>query len=118
MNDRVSDLKDFVEDDNSRHGYVHPDDYKPGNILPRSTKDKILNSNASLLIDFCRQVGLGNANGRVGSDAGVGECTYVGSSGTSLIDYVLVSEDVLNNLCSFCVHDPNPLSDHCIIEFP
>ena len=23
----------------------------------------------------------------------------------------------MNNFCSFGVHDPNPLSDHCIIEF-
>ena len=58
MNARVSDLKDFVEDDNSRHVHALPDDYKPDNILPRSTKDKILNSNGSLLIDFCRQAGL------------------------------------------------------------
>ena len=39
------------------------------------------------------------ANGRIGSDAGVGECPYVGSSGTSLIDYVLVSEDLFVCLC-------------------
>ena len=43
MNARVSDMKDFVENDNSRHIYVLPVDYKPDNILPRSTNDKILN---------------------------------------------------------------------------
>ena len=117
MNARVSDLKDYVEDDYSRHVYALPDDYCPDNILPRSTKDNTLNPNGSVLIDFCRQSGLRIANGRVGSDAGVGECTYVGYGGTSLIDYVLVSEDLLNKFCSFDVHDPNPLSDHCIIEF-
>ena len=57
------------------------------------------------------------ANGQVGSDAGVGECTYVGSSGTSLIDYVLVSEELLTNFVTFDVFDPNPISDHCVIEF-
>ena len=57
------------------------------------------------------------ANGRVGSDAGVGECTYVGSSGAGLIDYVLVSEELLTNFVTFDVFDPNPISDHCVIEF-
>ena len=57
------------------------------------------------------------ANGRVESDAGTGECTYVGSSGTSLIDYVLVSEDLLKCFATFDVYDPNPVSDHCLIEF-
>ena len=42
MNARVSDLKDFVEDDNSRHVYAPHNDYNPDNILPRSTKDKYL----------------------------------------------------------------------------
>ena len=55
------------------------------------------------------------ANGRIGSDAGSGECTYVGSSGNSLIDYVLVSEDLRFDY--FDVFDPNPISDLCLIEF-
>ena len=75
------------------------------------------NSNGNLLIDFSRQTGLRIANGRVGSDAGIGECTYVGSSGTSLIDYVLVSEKLLKYFVTFDVFDPNPISDHCLIEF-
>ena len=48
----------------------------------------------------------------MGSDAGIGECTYVGSSGNSLIDYVLVSEDLRFN--TFDVFDQNHISDHCL----
>ena len=69
------------------------------------------------LIDFCRQSGMRIANGRVGSDAGVRECTYVESNGASLIDYVLASEELLTNFVTFDVFDPNPISDHCFIEF-
>ena len=72
MDARVSDWKDCVDDDFSRHMNALPDDYRSDKILPRSTKDKILNSNGSLLIDFCRQVSHRTANGRVGSDAAVG----------------------------------------------
>ena len=41
----------------------------------------------------------------------------MGSSGASLIDYVLVSEYVLKIFVTFDVFDPNPISDHCLIEF-
>ena len=57
------------------------------------------------------------ANGRIGDDADTGKCTYVGSAGSSLIDYVLVSENLFNCFSSFMVMDPNILSDHCTINF-
>ena len=117
LNARVSDMKDFVDADNSRHVYALPDDYNADKVLPRSSKDSKLNANGSLLIDFCRQTGLRIANDRVGSDSGVGECTYVGTGGSSLVDYVLVSEDLLQCFNEFTVHDPNPYTDHCVIEF-
>ena len=117
MNARVANMNDFVADDASRHIYALPDDYIVDNSVPRSSKDSKSNSNGNLLIDFCRQTGLRIANGRVGSDAYTGECTYVGSSGTSLVDYVLVSEDLLKCFVTFDVFDPNPISDHCLIEF-
>ena len=117
MNASVANMNDFVADDASRHMYALPDDYIVDNSVPRSSKDSKSNSNGNLLIDFCRQTGLRIANGRVGSDANTGECTYVGSSGTSLVDYVLVSEDLLKCFVTFDVFDPNPISDHCLIEF-
>ena len=117
MNARVADMNDFVADDASRHIYALPEDYIADYSLPRYSKDTKSNSNGIAMIDFCRQTGLRIANGRVGSDAGIGECTYLGSSGSSLIDYVLVSEDLLKCFASFDVYDPNPVSDHCLIEF-
>ena len=117
MNARVGEMNDFVADDACHHIYALPDDYIVDNSVPRISKDSKSNSNGSLMTDFCRQTGLRIANGRVGSDAGIGECTYVGSSGASLIDYVLVSEDLLKCFATFDVFDPNPISDHCLIEF-
>ena len=57
------------------------------------------------------------ANGRLGSDKGIGKYTYVGSTGRSVIDYVIVSPSLLNVISTFHVGDPNILSDHCVVNF-
>ena len=116
MNARVADTNDFVSGDASRHVYTLPKDNVAYNWLPRSSKETKLNSNGNLLIDFCRQTGLRIANGRVGSDAGIGECTYVGSRGASLIDYVLLSEDVLKK-CVWSEPNIGPLSYQIFVKF-
>lgn len=69
------------------------------------------------MIDFCRQTGLRVANGRVGEDKTCGRRTYMGNRGSSLINYVIVSEELLKAFSSFCVCDPNILSDHCVLNF-
>ena len=39
-------------------------------------------------------------------------------SGTSsLINYVLVTEDLLHCFNDFIVYFPDPISDHCVLEF-
>ena len=81
------------------------------------TSDSSVNDNGFLLIDFCIQTGLRVANGRVGEDATEGKCTYEGSNGSSLVDYVLVSEEFLGDFTEFYISDPNILSDHCTVNF-
>ena len=75
-----------------------PDDYISDLELPRSSTDNV-------------------ANGRVGEDKNVGACTYVGSKGSSLVDFCIVNVELLSEFSTFFVHDPNILSDHCLIEF-
>ena len=60
---------------------------------------------------------LEDCKGRNGEDTEVGKCIYVGSTGSSLIDYVLVIENVFAAFSSFTVSNHNILSDHCIINF-
>ena len=57
------------------------------------------------------------ANGRVCEDKNFGAFTFVGSRGSSLVDYCIVNPDLLPVFTSFYVHDPNIISDHCLIEF-
>ena len=57
----------------------------------RSNKDTHVNSNGLKLIDLCQATNLNILNGRVGTDAGVGEFTCKRVNGCSTIDYALAS---------------------------
>ena len=96
---------------------VLPDDYSTDLPLNRVSEDKGFNRYGSELLDFCRQTGLRILNGRAGVDGNIGKCTYVGSAGRSLVDYVIVSQEIFSLVDNFSVSDPNILSDHCIVNF-
>ena len=118
FNSRTSVNPDFVEEDGSVHMSVLLDEYIPDNQLPRFSEDVgHVNNNGLLLLDFCKQTGMRIMNGRVGSDYGVGRYTFVGSRGSSLVDYALSSQDLFNYVKSFIIQELNILSDHCMIRF-
>ena len=117
LNSRIGQQCDYVKDDFATHIDALPDDYISDLELPRSSTDNIVNSNGHMLLEFLKQTGLRVANGRVGEDKNVGACTYVGSKGSSLVDFCIVNVELLSEFSTFYVHDPNILSDHCLIEF-
>ena len=117
MNSRIGQHCDYVTEDYATHMDVLPDDYVPDLKIPRKSQDNTVNSNGQLLLDFLKQSGLRIANGRVCEDRDVGAYTFVGSRGSSLVDYCIANVDLFELFVSFYVHDPNPLSDHCLIEF-
>jgi len=118
MNSRVGNLSDFViNDEISAHVDLFPDDYVTDTPLPRFTQDSHVNTNGRHLIDFCRESGLRILNGRFGNDNGVGKYTFHGAMGSSLIDYVLSSTDLLPLVNTFNICDPNILTDHCALHF-
>ena len=113
MNARTADKDDFVPLDFSTHMDVFPDDYTCDVSLPRANQDRCLNANGTLLLDSCKLSGLRIINGRVGKDSEFGKCTYVGSCGSSFIDYVIADQALFKYFTKFCVNCPNILSDHC-----
>jgi exonuclease III len=119
MNSRIGQLRDYVENDTvDKNADFLPANYVSDEIhLERSSQDYQTNQYGTLLLDFLRQSGLRVMNGRIGRDAGIGKYTFVGSSGCSLIDYVLASINIINLFDSFEVGDPNILSDHCEVRF-
>ena len=83
MNARIADRDDFVPFDISTHMDVIPNDNTYDIRFPRVTKDRAFNAYSSLLLNFCKQSEFRIVNSRVGDDAKIGKCTYVGSCGSS-----------------------------------
>ena len=119
LNSRIGQHYDYVADDFATHIHVDaiPDDYIPDQNLPRKSQDQVTNQNGQLLLDLLKQTGLRVANGRVCEDRDVGSFTFVSSRGSSLVDYCIVNPELLSDFTSFYGHDPNIISDHCLIEF-
>ena len=118
FNGRTSNKPDFVLDDESHHMNVLPDEYTPDQFMNRYSQDiGHVNNNGLLLLDLCQQTGVRILNGRVGDDRGVGKFTFVGNRGCSVVDYVLASQNLFEFVSTFQVHDPNILSDHCLLSF-
>ena len=117
FNSRTSINPDFVVDDDPVHMSVLPDEYTLDIELQRFSEDRgHTDNNGLLLLELCKQTGLRIMNGRVG-DYGIGRYTFVGSRGSSVVDYVLSSQDLFQCISKFEVHDPNVLSDHCLLTF-
>ena len=117
FNSRTSTNLDFVLYDNDANIHALPSDYTIDENLPRFSQDYITNQNGRNLLEFCILNNLRICNGRVGADKGIGKYTFVGKAGCSVVDYVLVSSDLLQHILYFEVCLPNILSDHCTIVY-
>ena len=112
FNSRCGNLKDNLDKNDYSDGLV---DVVQADLLPRTSKDSHTNNMGHELISFCKSMQLSICNGRVGSDANVGDLTC---KNASIVDYVIMSSDMFNHLMSFHILDFNELySDvHCPIN--
>ena len=109
-------MPDYVTDENHVHNDFLPDGYSSDTFKPRCSQDKghIIN-NRLLLLDLCKQTGLSMFNGRFANDC-PGKFTFVGRSGSSLVDYILSTTNSLSCVDDFYFYEPNIMSDHCIVS--
>ena len=122
FNARTTNVSDFINDDSSSFTPLH-DDYREDCIIrPRSSEDECHRpcTRGRTLLDLCisSQLGILNMlNGRMLDDP-LGKVTYHGPLGSSVIDYVIASENIYENILYFKVHDfKRAFSDHCKISF-
>jgi hypothetical protein len=118
MNAHTSNYPDFVTDDNyCTHMNVLPVDYDIDPVMNRYSQDKCrVNSYGLTLLDICKHTGLRILNSRFGKDKYIGRNTFVGSRGSSLVDYVISTQNLFQYIDVFEVQDPNILSDHCLVD--
>ncbi|CAG2209036.1 unnamed protein product [Mytilus edulis] len=83
--------------------------------LRNNLDSKSANKSGKLLIDLCKESGLRILNGRTIGDP-LGKCTCITYNGSSLVDYTLVSSNLLQCIGNFKVSDFTPISDHCPIS--
>ena len=70
-------------------------------LAKRHNKDNIVNNNGQLFIDFCKASNMKIVNGRLGADKGIGEITFTSTRGSSVIDYCIVSPNLIPHIQDF-----------------
>ncbi|VDI55947.1 Hypothetical predicted protein [Mytilus galloprovincialis] len=109
-------IPDFVISDEAKFPKSKDNDYSIDSHNLRNNLDsKSANKSGKLLIDLCKESGLRILNGRTIGDP-LGKCTCITYNGSSLVDYTLVSSNLLQCIGNFKVSDFTPISDHCLIS--
>ena len=87
-------------------------DNKHLKLPPRKSDDANINRQGKDILDFCNETSLVIANGRLEC----GKCTYFTlykeEVKKSMIDYLLISENLIENIDNFEIIDPVPYTDH------
>ena len=118
FNARVASEKDHISDDSNQFIPVNTDYIIDKELLPRKNKDKILDSRGKDLIDLCISNQLRIANGRVLGDM-FGNFTCHTPNGSSTVDYMILSESILDQILYFKVSNfiPTMSDTHCKLEW-
>ena len=107
---------DFISYDESNRSNIEDDHYVYDQNLPRNNLDpKLINNSGKHLLNLCKETGLRILNGRTIGDLS-GKYTCITYNGCSVVDYMLVSTDLLDFVGYFEVHDFTSLSNHCPIS--
>ena len=116
LNARTSNNSDFIIQDSGKHlplSNTYTSDLTP---VGRMSQDTTINSRGKQLLALCVSSALRLLNGRTTGDI-LGTCTCHQPLGSSGVDYIAVSEDLVPLFTYFNVHDLHPdLSDHCQIS--
>ena len=93
------------------------DNYLPDSLSLRRSQDNVCNSHGLKLLDLCKSTSLRIANGRLGSDNGIGTFTYASRTGCSVIDYVILGQSDFCCMNDFKIHPFCEWSDHTPLSY-
>ena len=116
FNARTSNFNDYIDNGSEKYN-ISDEEYVEDMCCSRTSFDKVLSSRGKQLLDLCIQSSLRVLNGRTLGDF-QGKFTSYNSQGSSVIDYVLCSEEFMSNILYMQVHNfTKSLSDHCKLSF-
>lgn len=112
LNARTGSKDDFVQLPNRIQLFEDLDELFMNDVsTKRCSKDQVVNSFGKILLNLCITYSMCILNGRIGDDKDVGEFTYHGHAGSSLIDYFICSTGLFA-LCHNIKVDVSAESDH------
>ena len=116
LNARVSDKADYLNDN---HIVAHLRDYEEflnDSVATRRVScDKQTNKFGKDLISFCKNYMMQICNGRIGEDKDIGQFTFVGPNGNSVIDYILCPSLLMHLIDTFAIEERTE-STHCPVS--
>jgi exonuclease III len=118
FNARTGVEDDFISNDSIDHIFNNSfgDWYNNDNFFKkRASKDKVVNSNGRDLLTLCKNQNIHILNGRTKGDK-LGNYTFIGAQGKSLIDYLIVSSSLFDHVNEFAV-DIKTESDHMPLKW-
>ena len=111
-NARTGEEQDFIPNDSESYIPLPPD-YQVDHCPSRFSQDKKCNNYGKELLSICQSARLRMLNGRIGNDHKLGQFTCFTSQGSSVVDYTIVSEELLEKIDNFTVGALGSISDHC-----
>ena len=117
FNARTGDMQETILDDDNAFLNV-PEDYEVDELYIRQSQDSgTINSRGRSLLKTCTALNLRILNGRIVDDLD-GKKTCFHYNGSSVVDYVIASKNILRNVQYLIVNSLKPhLSDHCHISY-
>ena len=112
MNARTGILKDYIENDSDLPVDI-PLNYTIDQEVPWQSKDTSVNPQGRVLLDLCISARMRIGNGRTNGDSAA---CYT-PRGCSVVDYLIVSADLLPKIVNFRIGTLPDHSDHCPLVF-
>ncbi|CAB3984539.1 Hypothetical predicted protein, partial [Paramuricea clavata] len=113
FNARLGTLDDYVHE---MEGVTFPTTVLTGSIEPRKSRDIHINTYGKSLAELCCGNELIILNGRTKGDY-IGQFTCHTYSGASVVDYTVVSSEILQSIKHFTVSSITEFSHHCFLSF-
>ena len=112
LNARTGLDPDFIVNDSDKHVPLDPSYIIDSNILQRHSEDTKVDERGKQVIELCISSRMRILNGRI-LGGSLGKFTCQKSTGASIADYMLASEELLKDVIYFHVHPFQPIFSDC-----